>query len=125
MKTLSEYIVERGAAPMAPYKVMPRFICGMTKSKIDNKDIIDYAENDPESLAKIFKKLSNGAYGKKYVIRTCSQKSDKEVMVDTENNYAWDFHGKVIYNTDDKREAYEETTLSKEKNIAGIIIMRE
>lgn len=125
MKTFTQYIAERGAAPTSI-----KFICSQSKKEIKRTDVIDYtAVLNDTNIERIFTNIENDKYGKDYKIFMMTKNGDIRnivctVLTDNEYKFEKTPEGGVIYNADDERETYDKKTLKDSKDFNGIAILK-
>lgn len=106
MKSLVEYINERGPAPL-------RLKCSVTGKNIPDNIILDAGIKNAESIARVFNNLKNNKFNDNYIIcRIIENDTTHHNVVDTENTFRYEnSDGGIIVNNDDDREFYTAETL--------------
>lgn len=106
MKSLVEYINERGPAPL-------RLKCSVTGKTIPDDMVLAIGMKNEESVLRVFKKLADKQFGDNYVIcRIIENDTTYHNVVDTENTFSYeDADGGIIVNNDDDREFYTAETV--------------
>lgn len=106
MKSLVEYINERGPAPL-------RLKCSVSGKPIPDDMILSIGMGSEGSILRVFKKLENNQLGNDYVIcRIIGRDSTYHNVVDTENTFRYEkTDGGIIVNNDDEREFYNIKTV--------------
>lgn len=106
MKSLVEYINERGPAPL-------RLKCSVTGKNIPDNIVLDVGMKKAESIARVFNNLKNNKFNDNYVIcRIIDNDTTYRNVVDTENSFRYEnSDGGIIVNNDDDREFYTAETL--------------
>ena len=101
MKSLVEYINERGPAPF-------RLKCSVSGKAIPDDMILSIGMRTEERVLRVFKKLEDNQLGNDYVIcRIIERDSTYHNVVDTENTFRYEkADGGIIVNNDDDREFY-------------------
>ena len=106
MKSLVEYINERGTAPL-------RLKCSVSGKAIPDDMILSIGMGTEERILRVFKKLEDNKFGNDYVIcRIIKRDSTYHNVVDTENMFRYEkADGGIIVNNDDDREFYTAKTV--------------
>ena len=106
MKSLVEYINERGTAPL-------RLKCSVSGKAIPDDMILSIGMRTEERILRVFKKLEDNQFGNDYVIcRIIERDSTYHNVVDTENMFRYEkADGGIIVNNDDDREFYTAKTV--------------
>lgn len=106
MKSLVEYINERGPAPL-------RLKCSVTGKNIPDNIVLDAGIKNAESIARVFNNLKNNKFNDNYIIcRIIENDTTHHNVVDTENTFRYEnSDGGIIVNNDDDREFYTAETL--------------
>ena len=106
MKSLVEYINERGTAPL-------RLKCSVSGKPIPDDMILSIGMGTEERILRVFKKLEDNQFGNDYVIcRIIERDSTYHNVVDTENMFRYEkADGGIIVNNDDDREFYTAKTV--------------
>lgn len=106
MKSLVEYINERGPAPL-------RLKCSVSGKPIPDDMILSIGMGSEERILRVFKKLEDNQFGNDYVIyRIIDMDSTYHIIVDTENAFRYEkADGGIIVNNDDDREFYTAKTV--------------
>ena len=106
MKSLVEYINERGTAPL-------RLKCSVSGKTIPDDMILSIGIGTEERILRVFKKLEDNQFGNDYVIcRIIERDSTYHNIVDTENMFRYEkADGGIIVNNDDDREFYTAKTV--------------
>ena len=106
MKSLVEYINERGTAPL-------RLKCSVSGKTIPDDMILSIGMGTEERILRVFKKLEDNQFGNDYVIcRIIERDSTYHNVVDTENMFRYEnADGGIIVNNDDDREFYTAKTV--------------
>ena len=106
MKSLVEYINERGPAPL-------RLKCSVSGKPIPDDMILSIGMGTEERILRVFKKLEDNQFGNDYVIcRIIKRDSTYHNVVDTENTFRYEkADGGIIVNNDDDREFYTAKTV--------------
>lgn len=106
MKSLVEYINERGPAPL-------RLKCSVTGKTIPDDMVLAIGMKNEENVLRVFKKLADKQFGDDYVIcRIIENDTTYHNIVDTENTFSYeDADGGIIVNNDDDREFYTAETV--------------
>lgn len=106
MKSLVEYINERGTAPL-------RLKCSVSGNAIPDDMILSIGMGTEERILRVFKKLEDNQFGNDYVIcRIIERDSTYHNVVDTENMFRYEkADGGIIVNNDDDREFYTAKTV--------------
>ena len=106
MKSLVEYINERGPAPL-------RLKCSVSGKAIPDDMILSIGMGSEESILRVFKKLEDNQLGNDYVIcRIIETDPAYHNVVDTENTFSYEnSDGGIIVNNDDEREFYTAETV--------------
>lgn len=106
MKSLVEYINERGPAPL-------RLKCSVTGKNIPDNIVLDAGMKKAESIIRVFNNLKNNKFNDNYVIcRIIENDTTYRNVVDTENLFRYEnSDGGIIVNNDDDREFYTAETL--------------
>lgn len=106
MKSLVEYINERGPAPL-------RLKCSVTGKNIPDNIVLDAGMKNAESIVRVFNNLKNNKFNDNYVIcRIIENDTTYRNVVDTENTFRYEnSDGGIIVNNDDDREFYTAETL--------------
>lgn len=106
MKSLVEYINERGPAPF-------RLKCSVSGKTIPDDMVLSIGMNNEESVLRVFKKLADKQFGNDYVIcRIIETDTTYHNVVDTENTFRYEnSDGGIIVNNDDDREFYTAKTI--------------
>ena len=106
MKSLVEYINERGPAPL-------RLKCSVSGKSIPDDMILSIGMGTEERILRVFKKLEDNQFGNDYVIcRIIERDSTYHNVVDTENMFRYEkADGGIIVNNDDDREFYTAKTV--------------
>ena len=106
MKSLVEYINERGTAPL-------RLKCSVSGKAIPDDMILSIGMGTEERILRVFKKLEDNQFDNDYVIcRIIERDSTYHNVVDTENTFRYEkVDGGIIVNNDDDRELYTAKTV--------------
>ena len=106
MKSLVEYINERGPAPL-------RLKCSVTGKTIPDDMVLAIGMKNEENVSRVFKKLADKEFGDDYVIcRIIENDTTYYNVVDTENTFNYEnTDGGIIVNNDDEREFYTAETV--------------
>ena len=106
MKSLVEYINERGPAPL-------RLKCSVSGKPIPDDMILSIGMETEEGVLRVFNKLEDNQLGNDYVIcRIIKRDSTYHNVVDTENMFRYEkADGGIIVNNDDDREFYTAKTV--------------
>ena len=106
MKSLVEYINERGPAPL-------RLKCSVTGKTIPDDMVLAIGMKNEENVLRVFKKLDDKQFGDDYVIcRIIESDTTYHNVVDTENTFRYEkADGGIIVNNDDDREFYTAETV--------------
>lgn len=121
MKSLVDYINERGAAPL-------RLKCSESGNHIPDNIVLGIAIENENSIKRIFNKLENKEFGNdnEYVIcKIIETDSSYYNIVDTSNIYKYESSDNgIIVNVDDEREIYNSDTLLND-NIGIVVFNRK
>lgn len=106
MKSLVEYINERGPAPL-------RLKCSVTGKTIPDNMVLAIGMKNEENVLRVFKKLADKQFGDDYIIcRIIENDTTYYNVVDTENTFSYEnTDGGIIVNNDDEREFYTAETV--------------
>ncbi len=121
MKSLVEYINERGPAPF-------RLKCSESGNRIPDNIVLGIAIENENSIKRIFNKLENKEFGNdnEYVIcKIIETDSSYYNIVDTSNIYKYESSDNgIIVNVDDDREIYNYDTILND-NIGIVVFNRK
>ena len=115
MKSLVEYINERGPAPL-------RLKSSVSGKRMPDDMILDIGMGSEERILRVFKKLEDNQFGNDYVIcRIIGMDSTCNNVVDTENTFRYEkADGGIIVNNDDDREFY--TVKTVHDDAIGVVV---
>ena len=115
MKSLVEYINERGPAPL-------RLKSSVSGKRMPDDMILDIGMGSEERILRVFKKLEDNQFGNDYVIcRIIGMDSTYNNVVDTENTFRYEkADGGIIVNNDDDREFY--TVKTVHDDAIGVVV---
>lgn len=121
MKSLVDYINERGAAPL-------RLKSSETGKHIPDDIVLGIAIKNENNIKRIFNKLENKEFGNdnEYVIcKIIETDSSYYNIIDTSNTYKYESSDNgIIVNADDEREIYTPETLLDD-NIGIVVFNRK
>ena len=105
MKSLVEYINERGAAPL-------RLKCSVSGKTIPDNIVLCIGMKNEENVLRVFNKLANKQYDDYVICRIIKTDTTYHNVVDTENTFSYEnSDGGIIVNNDDEREFYTAETV--------------
>lgn len=105
MKSLVEYINERGPAPL-------RLKCSVSGKTIPDDMVLCIGMKNEESVLRVFKKLENNQFDDYVICRIIETDTTYHNVVDTENTFRYEkADGGIIVNNDDDREFYTAETI--------------
>ena len=105
MKSLVEYINERGAAPL-------RLKCSVSGKAIPDNIVLCIGMKNEENVLRVFNKLANKQYDDYVICRIIKTDTTYHNVVDTENTFSYkNSDGGIIVNNDDEREFYTAETV--------------
>ena len=105
MKSLVEYINERGPAPF-------RLKCSVSGKTIPDNIVLGIAIENENSIKRIFNKLENNQFDDYVICRIIETDTTYHNVVDTENTFRYEkADGGIIVNNDDDREFYTAETV--------------
>lgn len=120
MKSLIEFINERGPAPMRF-----KFICSQTNKELPEEIIVDCTANTNSGIKRIFDNFLNNKYDKDIIVHFAKEVGTITYKVDMETFFKFEKtqDGLILVNTDDKRDIYDEKTLAQNTEINAIILI--
>ena len=105
MKSLVEYINERGPAPF-------RLKCSVSGKTIPDDMVLCIGMKNEENVLRVFKKLENNKFDNYVICRIIETDTTYHNVVDTENTFRYEkTDGGIIVNNDDDREFYTAETV--------------